>query len=82
VRKLEARIADLNRRIEQQSNVITDLSRFMDSKVESITRKLWEKWLREQEEADREAQKDEQERQQKHTYTEEEREAWRERKRK
>jgi|GEM_PF-5094124 len=58
VRKLEARIADLNRRIEQQNDVIGDLSRFMESKVESITRKLWEKWLREQEEADREAEKE------------------------
>jgi len=82
VKNLEQRIVDLNKEIEEQKRTINDLSRFMESKVESITRKLWEKWMREQEEADREAQKDEQEWQQKHAYTEEEREAWREQKKK
>lgn len=55
VKKLEQRIVDLNKEIEEQKRAIDDLNRFMESKVESITRKLWEKWLREQEEADKKA---------------------------
>jgi len=33
VRKLEARIADLNKEIEEQKRTINDLSRFMESRV-------------------------------------------------
>jgi len=48
-------------KVEKLSKTLDDLSKFMESKVESITRELWEKWLREQEDADREAQKELQE---------------------
>ena len=41
--------------IEELSKTVDDLSKFMEEKVESVTRKLWEKWLREQYEADQEA---------------------------
>ena len=51
VRKLERRILDLNRTID-------DLQHTLEGKVESITRRLFDKWLREQYEADREAIKD------------------------
>lgn len=60
VKKLEQRMVDLNKEIEEQKRTINDLSKFMESKVESITRELWEKWMREQEEADRESQKNQQ----------------------
>ena len=46
---------ELRSKVEDLSKTVNGLSRFMESKVEEITRKLWEKWLREQEEADREA---------------------------
>lgn len=48
-------------KVEKLSKALDDLSRFMGSKVESITRKLWEKWMREQEEADGEAERELQE---------------------
>lgn len=54
VRKLENRIADLNRKIEEQNRVIADMSNLLERKVEQITRELWEEEFK----ADREAIKD------------------------
>ncbi len=55
VRKLESRIVDLNRKIEEQKRTIEDLSKLMEGKVENITRKLWKKHMYKLYEEDREA---------------------------
>ena len=48
----------LREELMEQKKAIKDLSKLMEEKIEEITRKLWEKWLHEQYEADREAIRD------------------------